>query len=92
MMMKSSQRYSGKTFEKAPAEIVFITDPAITVGLTAPTKIAFDASKLPINPLQYQILSYEWDFGDGYGTTNQRPTHSYDDDGIYSVNLTITDE
>lgn len=32
-----------------------------------------------------------WDFGDGNTSTDCNPTHTYADDGIYDVTLTITD-
>ncbi|NHJ23652.1 MAG: PKD domain-containing protein [Candidatus Lokiarchaeota archaeon] len=45
-----------------------------------------------INLSPSEIYDIEWNFGDGdfaYGTLT--PTHTYDDNGIYSVTLTITD-
>lgn len=36
------------------------------------------------------ITSWEWDFGDGNTSTDENPTHIYDDPGIYAVSLTIT--
>lgn len=40
-----------------------------------------------------QPLSYEWDFDDDgiIDSILQNPTHSYDNSGIYSVTLTVTD-
>ena len=39
------------------------------------------------------VLTYEWDFGDGSPvTTGAFPTHVYDDDGVYTVTLTVTDD
>ncbi|MFC4406579.1 PKD domain-containing protein [Haloarchaeobius iranensis] len=35
--------------------------------------------------------SYEWDFGDGTTATGQSVTHSYGDNGTYTVTLTVTD-
>ena len=35
-------------------------------------------------------LSYLWDFGDGYTSTNQKPTHIYLSPGTYTVILTVT--
>ncbi len=38
------------------------------------------------------ILSYNWDFGDGSGTSNQaNPGYTYTAAGIYPVNLAVTD-
>ncbi len=35
-----------------------------------------------------QVNSCEWDFGDGYTSTELNPTHIYTQPGVYSVNLT----
>jgi len=37
------------------------------------------------------IISYEWDFGDGDAATVPKPTHTYIQDGSYTVILTVTD-
>ena len=36
-------------------------------------------------------LSYAWDFGDGSTGTGVKPSHSYADNGTYTVALTVTD-
>ena len=33
-------------------------------------------------------ISWLWDFGDGYTSTEQNPTHTYSEPGNYAVNLT----
>jgi len=38
------------------------------------------------------IESYFWDFGDGKSATDAKVSHAYDDDGIYTVALTVTDD
>lgn len=38
------------------------------------------------------IVTYSWDFGDGNTSTQQNPTHTYIDNGTYTVTLTITDD
>ncbi len=35
--------------------------------------------------------SYEWDFGDGTGSNQYTPTHSYSDTGYYHIRLVATD-
>lgn len=37
------------------------------------------------------IVSWNWSFGDGNSSTAQNPTHSYASSGVYSVELTVTD-
>ena len=39
------------------------------------------------------ILSYEWDFGDGSKKVHDtaQPKHTYDDDGTYTLNLRVKD-
>jgi PKD repeat protein len=37
------------------------------------------------------IAAYEWDFGDGDRGTGVAPTHTYAQDGTYTVALTVTD-
>ena len=38
------------------------------------------------------IVSYNWDFGDGSSGNGAGPTHTYGDNGIYTVTLTVTDD
>ena len=38
------------------------------------------------------IVSWYWDFDDGYQQTNQHPNNQYADDDIYNVSLTVTDD
>lgn len=38
-----------------------------------------------------EIISWEWDFGDGQTSTEQNPTHVYNE-GVYSISLTIEEE
>ena len=35
---------------------------------------------------------FEWDFGDGYMSTEFNPSHMYQDDGLYTVSLTAYDD
>ncbi|MCW4034587.1 MAG: PKD domain-containing protein, partial [Candidatus Bathyarchaeota archaeon] len=38
------------------------------------------------------IVSYLWDFGDGYTSTNKDSTHKFETAGTYHVTLTVTDD
>jgi PKD repeat protein len=38
------------------------------------------------------IISWFWDFGDGYTSTNKNPSHLYRSYGTYTVTLTVTDD
>jgi PKD repeat protein len=37
------------------------------------------------------ITAWSWDFGDGTQSQEQNPTHYYNDEGNYTVSLTVTD-
>ncbi len=83
---------SKQTF--APSQAI-ITEPASTINLTAPITIKFDASKIPLNRKQFQILTYTWDFDDGEERTgNPVQTKTYEDkgrrDGRFDVKLTLS--
>jgi PKD repeat protein len=52
-----------------------------------PLEVQFtDLSTAGDNP----IVSWYWEFGDGYTSTDPNPSHIYDD-GVYTVSLTVTD-
>ena len=38
------------------------------------------------------IIAWDWDFGDGNMSTERNPVHTYEEDGTYTVSLTVTDE
>jgi hypothetical protein len=51
------------------------------------------AAPSPARLLSIQAIETAWDFGDGESMTGTlTPTHSYADDGIYTVTLVVTDE
>ncbi len=39
-----------------------------------------------------EIVSYEWDFGDGTTGTGVKPSHTYSSKGTFTVTLTVTDD
>lgn len=54
------------------------------------SSIAFDASNTFDE--DGDALRFEWDFGDGVTATGATARHGYDDNGIYTAVLTVTDE
>jgi len=42
--------------------------------------------------LENNIVSYNWNFGDGNTSNENNPSHSYSEKGMYRVTLTVTDE
>ena len=38
------------------------------------------------------VMSYAWDFGDGGGGSGREVSHTYRDNGAYTVKLTVTDQ
>lgn len=80
--------------QEAQDTSVIATVPEELTGLTAPMTIEFDASGVPYNSYKYEIISYEWDFGDGATATGVKTSHKYTekgpDAGRYEVTLTMT--
>ena len=70
-----------------------VTLPASTINLTAPIEITFDASKLAYDSKKFDIIMYNWDFGDGSsGPGTNIETHKYakKGSGRYDVKLSLT--
>jgi gliding motility-associated-like protein len=67
-------------------------------ALPAVTIILSDASICPSESVQFSVngasgpgWSYQWNFGDGTGSTLQEPVHSYAYQGFYPISLHVTD-
>lgn len=56
---------------------------------TVPLVAAFTDASMPGT---FPITSWQWDFGDGGGSTEQNPVHTYTAAGSYSVSLSISTE
>jgi len=68
--------------------IALFTESAETVS--SGESIHFDGSES--YDLDGTIISYLWDFGDGTTATGVAVDHAYEDDGVYTVTLTVTDD
>jgi PKD repeat protein len=38
------------------------------------------------------VVSWQWDFGDGTGSSEQNPVHTYAERGRFEAMLTVTDD
>jgi hypothetical protein len=47
---------------------------------------------LSSDPEGGEIVAWEWDFGDGNGSTEQHPMHRYPNVGTYAVTLVVTND
>ena len=64
--------------------VIFYAD---TVEGCQPLEIMFvDSSTTPVD----QIVSWNWDFGNGDTSTDQFPVYTFENDGDYDVTLTVT--
>ena len=78
-------------------------DTAFMEFLVAPEAIldfSYDFNKCDVGPVRFRnltindesIVDWNWDFGDGNTSVNQNPSHTYDSEGTYQVELLVTDE
>ena len=45
-----------------------------------------------VSDVESDTLTYSWDFGDGNSTTGENVTHTFADNGNYTITLTVTDD
>jgi PKD repeat protein len=75
----------------------------VTVTILAPGELSVGIN-MPLNTAPgYTVISesivsggvlpytYFWDFGDGITSTEENPSHIYENPGVYTVTLTVTD-
>ncbi|VVB54263.1 Uncharacterised protein [uncultured archaeon] len=72
-----------------PANIPPSSDPNGPYTGTEGTAISFDGSKS--SDPDGNIVSYEWNFGDGNFSNDMNSTHTYSLNGTYTVSLKVTD-
>ena len=68
-------------------------DPGLPVASFSASPTSGNAPlKVLFNDSSENAVSFNWDFGDGTYSTEKDPTHTYSTAGIYTVNLTISNE
>ncbi|MEZ6136871.1 MAG: PKD domain-containing protein [Pirellulaceae bacterium] len=86
---------AGRTASTGATVNVANVAPAIT-SMNIPTaadeasQVSFSATAA--DPGADEQLSYAWDFGDGTTANGSSPTHTYADNGTYTVSLTVYDK
>ena len=91
MWVGASYYLNSKKVDEVQMITGIITTPAVTTNLTAPVEIKFDASGLPFDTVNYDVISYYWNYGDGKADIGSDVEfHRYEKKGRYDVELTIT--
>ncbi len=85
----SGKQVNISTPETTTAQI--LTEPENTLQQTAPFSVVFDSSAIQKStPRNFEILTYQWDFGDGETSTAPQVTHIYTTTGRFTAKLTVT--
>src|SRR5262249_25031839 len=80
----TAQEYDQFTWtDKAPAA-------KASSRVTGPLTLRFDASES--SDPDGTLVDYRWDFGDGSGGSGKTVSHTYANEGTYSVKLTVEDD
>ncbi|MCB2208635.1 MAG: choice-of-anchor J domain-containing protein [Bacteroidetes bacterium] len=58
---------------------------------TEPGGRSFDPMPPKMTQANREIISWDWNFGDGTSSTLQNPSHTYNSNGTYTVSLTVND-
>lgn len=74
-----------KTIPWFPVPPLLIIEPSASLGC-APAEITFTNLSTPIDDT-YDIV---WDFGDGGSSNEISPVHTYENPGVYSINIEVT--
>lgn len=79
---------NGFTFSSEPYTLTIIDYP---VAEFATTYSSYSVGEdIYFSNLSSNENTYAWDFGDGYTSEEENPTHSYTDPGTYTVTLTVS--
>ncbi|KQC29410.1 PKD domain-containing protein [Flagellimonas eckloniae] len=82
----------GFTSIEVSAEEIPNVPPVAVADAGTPNEFVVDFLGSESDDPDGNIVSYEWDFGDGNTSTDINPTHTYTDEGVYLVTLTVIDD
>jgi len=83
---KSSQTQAGTTTSTPPTAVLSSS----TAAGTSPFKVSFDGLKSAAGSGK-TLASYQWQFGDNSSASGSSATHTYNQTGIFTATLTVTD-
>jgi parallel beta-helix repeat protein len=68
--------------------------PTVSISVASNVQIAGDSISFNTSAADYDgsITNYSWDFGDSTTDYREGPSHTYSKSGLYTVNLTVTDD
>ncbi len=75
-------------FDTLEMEDAVIVNPDVQVGFDQ----LVDSLQVTFSNSSSDAMSYIWDFGDGNSSTDENPTHTYTDPGLYVVSLTAMND
>lgn len=55
-------------------------------------ELELEDGHMEFEPVEGGLASYLWHFGDGESSEEESPRHQYEEDGVFEVSLTVTDE
>lgn len=73
-------------------EIIEVYPTAVAAFTVTPSEISVPGDPLFTVNLSQNATEYLWDFGDGTTSTEVNPVHYYQEEGIYSIELTANNE
>lgn len=74
---------------------VFLRESVLTVTFSADVRVVQEGEPVSFTPEVsggFMPYAYAWEFGDGASSNQDSPSHTYGDEGVYSVRLSVTDD
>ncbi len=71
---------------------IVVTNPLPVANFDSNVTEGYSLLSIQFTDLSQNATGWIWDFGDGSNSTQRNPVHEYANPGIYSVNLTATNE
>ena len=92
--LEGRMRYLEQTSATSLIEVL-LNEAVLSVSLTADGRVVDEGEAVSFESDVFggfAPYTYDWDFGDGGTSNDSDPTHIYEDEGWYSVELKVTDD